>query len=93
MAVPKRKVSKSRRDMRSACKGIDPKPINFCNQSTCEGTPCFPHVVCKSCGFYKGKKVLKTKTERAAQRNEIRAQAAEKTKAQSQQPVEDGSQA
>ena len=84
MAVPKRKVSKSRRDMRSACKGIDPQPMNFCNQGACEGTPCLPHIVCKTCGFYKGKKVLKTKTDRAAQRNEVRAHAEEKAKTHAQ---------
>jgi large subunit ribosomal protein L32 len=69
MAVPKHKVSKSRRDMRRAS--------NF-NATTCANSDCpqcheakRPHCVCKSCGFYNGKqrilgsKELKEKKKKA----------------------------
>lgn len=70
MPVPKRKTSKARRDSRSAGKFIRPKTIAKC--SNCE-YPLVPHIACKSCGFYKGKKVLKTKVDRSQKRVELRA--------------------
>lgn len=76
MAVPKRKVSRSRRDKRSANKGLDPQTVNLCFSGSCNGTPKLPHHVCPECGFYRGVKVVKTKTERVLVRTEKR-QAAE----------------
>ncbi|HBL98650.1 TPA: 50S ribosomal protein L32 [Candidatus Dependentiae bacterium] len=80
MPVPKRKLSRSRRDMRSANKGIDPQPANLCFEGSCNGTPKLPHQVCSVCGFYGGKKVLVTKTDRALKRSEVRAEAASRVK-------------
>ncbi|MGC2310717.1 MAG: 50S ribosomal protein L32 [Candidatus Babeliaceae bacterium] len=67
MPVPKRKTSKSRRDQRSASKHIKPQAITGC--TNCK-EPLMPHQVCESCGFYKGRKVLITKKERALRRGQ-----------------------
>lgn len=73
MAVPKRKVSRSRRDKRSANKGLDPQTVNLCFEGSCAGTPRLPHQVCPKCGFYRGVKVIKTtKAERGLARDEKR---------------------
>lgn len=72
MAVPKRKVSRSRRDKRSANKGLDPQTVNLCHVGSCGGTPKLPHQVCPKCGFYRGVKVLKTKADRGLVRDEKR---------------------
>ena len=61
MPVPKRKTSKSRRDKRSANDGIKRAGLNKCQ--TC-GKPISTHQVCQECGYYKGKKILRTKEER-----------------------------
>lgn len=74
MPVPKRKVSKSRRDKRQANKGIKPKAIALC--SHCQ-SPLMPHTACSDCGFYKGKKVLATKSDRLAKRGEVRKKVAQ----------------
>ncbi len=55
MAVPKKKTSKSKRDMRRAHDAISAPGISTCPQ--CQ-EPKAPHRVCESCGFYKGKEVL-----------------------------------
>lgn len=69
MPVPKRKVSRSRRDSRSACKFIRPKAFTHC--SNCNEAIA-THVACLSCGYYKGVKVLATKNERTVKRIEVR---------------------
>ena len=69
MPVPKRKLSRSRRDKRSASKFIRPKAFSNCKN--CEA-PNASHQVCDTCGFYKGKKVLETKMDRALKRNQIK---------------------
>jgi len=69
MPTPKRKVSKARRDKRAANKGIKAKTIVVCQ--TCQA-PIMPHVVCKECGYYKGTKVLRTKTDRMYERGQSR---------------------
>lgn len=56
MPVPKRKVSKSRRNMRRAHHALS--PLNFSKCSNCSA-PRLPHSVCESCGFYKGRFVSK----------------------------------
>ncbi len=61
MPVPKRKHSRARRDSRSANKGIKPKAVASCQ--TCQ-EPIATHAACSSCGYYKGVKVLKTKSDR-----------------------------
>lgn len=70
MAVPKRKTSKSRRDQRSACKFLRPQAFADCSHCA---TPTMPHIVCSNCGYYKGRKVLVTKLDRALKRGELRA--------------------
>jgi large subunit ribosomal protein L32 len=69
MPVPKRKRSKARRDKRFANKGIKPKAISGC--LTCQ-SPIVPHTVCKECGYYKGNKILRTKTDRLYERGQVR---------------------
>ena len=79
MPTPKRKVSKSRRDMRSANKGLKIKSIAACQ--TCQ-SPTMPHQICKECGFYKGVKILRTKIDRMY----LRGQAREARRAKTQAP-------
>ena len=55
MAVPKRKVSKSRRDKRKANWKISVPSIVECPH--CHERK-IAHQVCKNCGYYDGKKVL-----------------------------------
>lgn len=78
MPVPKRKTSKSRRDMRSACKFLRPQAFSTC--SNC-AVPVAPHVVCETCGYYKGRKIFKTKLDRALKRGEVRQNLAQKQQA------------
>jgi large subunit ribosomal protein L32 len=68
MPVPKRKVSKSRRDMRAANKGFDEKAFAVCQ--TCQA-PAQAHAVCSTCGHYKGVKVIQTKHDRMRKRGEM----------------------
>lgn len=77
MPVPKRKSSKCRIRSRAANKGIDPKSFSAC--SNCQ-EPIVSHQVCKSCGFYKGAKVMVTKLDRKVKR----VQARKKTSSQAE---------
>ncbi len=55
MAVPKRKLSKARRDKRrSNVWKLDSPKLVKCPQC---GELMAPHRVCKSCGYYKGRAV------------------------------------
>lgn len=57
MAVPKRKHSKARRDKRrSNVWKMEVPAIMKCPQC---GEFKLPHRVCKACGFYKGREVIK----------------------------------
>ena len=69
MPVPKRKTSRSRRDKRSANDGAAVKAIASCQ--TCQ-EPVMPHQVCFECGYYKGVKVVRTKTDRMHDRGQAR---------------------
>lgn len=69
MPVPKRKQSRSRRNSRSANKGLHPSIPASC--VTCQ-FPVAMHQVCKECGYYKGVKVLRTKGERMFERGKAR---------------------
>ena len=57
MAVPKKKKSKSRRDMRRSHDNV-----KLPNATTCPHChePVLPHHVCTECGTYKGRTILKT---------------------------------
>ncbi|MCK4948455.1 MAG: 50S ribosomal protein L32 [Candidatus Aureabacteria bacterium] len=55
MAVPKRKTSKSRRNMRRSHDGINNVQTVEC--PACKA-PRIPHRVCPSCGYYNGRKVM-----------------------------------
>ena len=70
MPVPKRKRSRARRDKRFANKGIQETAVAHCAQ--CQA-PLVPHQACKSCGFYKGAKVMSTKADRGLKRIELKA--------------------
>lgn len=88
MPVPKMKVSRSRRNKRSANKNIKMGPVGECQ--TCKA-PLGSHRVCKGCGYYKGTKILKTKFERSYERNQARmahAAAAQPAGEGSQEPQE-----
>ena len=57
MAVPKRKVSKARRDKRRSSVWKLPKTeLVKCDHC---GELKLPHRMCGSCGYYKGKEVIK----------------------------------
>ncbi len=57
MAVPKRKVSKARRDKRrSSVWKLEMPAISKCPQC---GEYRLPHKVCGSCGYYKGREIIK----------------------------------
>jgi large subunit ribosomal protein L32 len=75
MPVPKRKTSKSRRDMRSACKFLRPQAFGACSHCA---KPIVPHVICSNCGYYKGRKILVTKADRLLARGEARKNLAQK---------------
>ncbi len=55
MAVPKKKTSKSKRDMRRAHDAVSAPGISTCDNC---GEPKVPHRVCGQCGYYKGKEVI-----------------------------------
>lgn len=69
MPVPKRKRSRARRDKRFANKGMEVKAFAECKNCN---MPIAPHKVCGGCGFYKGKKVMETKIDRAIKRGKER---------------------
>ena len=57
MAVPKRKVSKARRDKRRSSVGkLEAPSLSKCTQC---GELKMPQRVCSVCGYYKGKEVVK----------------------------------
>lgn len=58
MAVPKRKVSQSRRDKRRANWKLTAPNLATCPKC---GEPVMPHHACKACGTYKNKVVLEVK--------------------------------
>jgi large subunit ribosomal protein L32 len=59
-AVPKRKISKTRRAKRHANWKLKAKQAVACPQC---GEPVRPHHVCLSCGTYRGTQVLEVEEE------------------------------
>ena len=55
MAVPKKKTSQSRRNMRRSHHAL--KVVNSAECSNC-GSRKLPHHLCQSCGHYNGRQVL-----------------------------------
>ena len=55
MAVPKKKTSKSKKNMRRAHDAISAPNTSICPQ--CQ-EPKLPHRTCTNCGTYKGKEVI-----------------------------------
>jgi large subunit ribosomal protein L32 len=62
MAVPKKKISKSRRDMRRSHLALTPTNISLC--PSC-GESKLPHHMCDNCGMYNGRQILKNKRRSA----------------------------
>jgi len=60
MAVPKKKTSKSRKNMRRAHDFMTVPNLSVCPQ--CNAAK-MPHRVCPSCGTYKGKQVVSGETK------------------------------
>ena len=59
MAVPKKKVSQSRRDMRRSHEAL--KGSSYAECPNC-GELKRPHHMCKSCGYYDGREVVASKS-------------------------------
>jgi large subunit ribosomal protein L32 len=59
-ALPKRKVSKGRRDRRRSHDALKPVQLVACDNC---GEMKLPHRVCPHCGFYKGREVVEIKEE------------------------------
>ncbi len=60
MAVPKRKISKSKRDKRRTHKKTSAPTLSTCPQC---GEAKQPHHACPSCGSYKGRSVIETEED------------------------------
>ncbi len=57
MANPKRKISRSKRDMRRANWFSSMKPSQLITCDNC-GEKKLPHRACPSCGYYQGKNIF-----------------------------------
>ena len=57
MAVPKKKISKSRRNMRRSHDALKGATYDECSEC---GELKRPHNVCPSCGQYKGREVMES---------------------------------
>ncbi|MBY0229719.1 MAG: 50S ribosomal protein L32 [Gemmataceae bacterium] len=55
MAVPKRRMSKSRRNMRRSHHALVPVQVQYCPRCS-EAT--LPHKVCSNCGWYQGREAV-----------------------------------
>jgi len=58
--LPKRKISKGRRDRRRAHDALKVKNLVQC--SNC-GDMRLPHTVCPNCGFYRGREIVSVESE------------------------------
>ncbi len=55
MAVPKRRVSRSRRDKRRSHHALTPPNYVLCPRCA---EPKLPHYICPNCGYYKDRQVV-----------------------------------
>ena len=62
MAVPKRKTSKARRDIRRSHHKVTPINRSLCSHC---GQPKRPHFICPSCGYYKDKEIVAVSGEKS----------------------------
>lgn len=60
--LPKRKLSKGRRDRRRAHDALGVPALGVCGNCR---QPVLPHRVCPYCGFYKGRQVVAIKDQAA----------------------------
>ena len=60
MAVPKRRTSRSRKNMRRSHDAIGTPARSTCPQC---GEPKLPHRVCSNCGTYRGREVIQTEED------------------------------
>ncbi len=60
MAVPKRRTSRAKRDLRRAHDALGVPARSLCPQC---GEPKRPHRVCAKCGTYRGREVVQTEEE------------------------------
>ena len=60
MAVPKKKTSKSKRDMRRSHHGLTPSYSVVCTNC---GAPVLRHRACGECGHYRGRFVFEKEEE------------------------------
>jgi large subunit ribosomal protein L32 len=60
MALPKHKISKSRRDKRRTHQKVDAPAPSTCPEC---GEPVLPHHACGHCGAYKGRTAIETDEE------------------------------
>lgn len=60
MSVPKKRSATRRKKLRGSHHALGKKKLSTC--SKCK-KPSLPHTVCKSCGFYKGRDVLKLESK------------------------------
>jgi len=63
MAVPRKKVSKSKRNMRRAHHRLAKVNLNECQNC---GELKLPHHICGACGYYAGREVIPQASESAA---------------------------
>ena len=68
MAVPKKKTSKARRNGRRAHHALAAPGLIACPNC---GEPHLPHRVCRNCGFYKGREVVRKNLPQAIARDEL----------------------
>jgi large subunit ribosomal protein L32 len=60
MAVPRKKVTRSKRNMRRSHHRL--QPVNLVECSSC-GELKLPHHICQACGHYNGREVIAQATE------------------------------
>ena len=77
MSVPKHRKNKSRVRTKRSHQALKTVKPNLCKNC---GVPVKPHTACSACGDYKGRKVLKTKTDVVVKREEKRKKQEEKDK-------------
>jgi len=61
MAVPKKHKTRSGRNQRRSHDYLTASHLSVCQNCS---FPAMPHEVCQNCGYYKGRQVLKIKTQK-----------------------------